>query len=47
MQNYTTTFITGITPLSDYRTYLEKMEEYGIDEAVQIYQQAYERYLSK
>ena len=47
MQEYTTNFITGIKSLDQYEEYLNALKKSNIDEAVQIYQNAYDRYLAK
>ena len=47
MQEYTTNFITGIKSLNQYEEYLNALKKSNIDEAVQIYQNAYDRYLAK
>lgn len=44
----TVSFITGVSSLEkDYDPYLEKLKELGLDEAEQILQTAYRRYLEK
>lgn len=43
MQKYTINFICGITPLDQYDTYLSELHACGLDEAVAIYQTAFDR----
>lgn len=47
MYEYTTAFITGIKSFDNYEEYLNTLKKNKIDEAVQIYQNAYDRYLAK
>ena len=47
MYEYTTAFITGIRSFDNYEEYLNTLKKNKIDEAVQIYQNAYDRYLEK
>ena len=47
MYEYTTAFITGIKSFDNYKEYLNTLKKNKIDEAVQIYQNAYDRYLAK
>lgn len=40
-------FIMGITPLDQYDAFKTQLEGFGIQEAIDIYQAAYERYLNR
>ena len=40
-------FITGAEPLENFDAYSEDVMEYGLEEALNIYQNAMDRYLSK
>ena len=40
-------FITGATPLSEFDNFVQKVEAMGIQEAVDIHQQAYDRMIQK
>ena len=40
-------FITGVTDMSEYDAYLANLEKAGVAKYVEIYQTAYDRYLSK
>jgi putative aldouronate transport system substrate-binding protein len=37
-------FITGVEPLSNWDTYISKLKSMGLDEYVQVYQDAYDRW---
>ncbi len=43
---YTNAFITGITPFSEYDAYLAELDACGLQTALQIYQDAYNRYVN-
>lgn len=47
VNEYTNAFIMGIESFDHYDVYLQKLKDCGIDEAVQIYQEAYTKYLQK
>lgn len=40
-------FVTGKTPLSDYSSYVDRLKSMNIDRAVQLEQNAYDRYASR
>ena len=40
-------FITGQEPLSNFDTYLANLERMGIKDRIQVYQDAYDRYLAR
>ena len=40
-------FITGVTSLDEYDEYVAQLEKFGIERAIEIKQQAYDRYMAK
>lgn len=40
-------FITGQLPLSDYDKYVAQLKKFGIEDAIQIKQKAYDKYMAK
>jgi len=40
-------FIMGVEPIEKFDEYIQHCKELGVDEAIQIYQTAYDRYMSK
>ncbi len=40
-------FITGQEPLSNFSTFVSELNRMGMDEVVQIYQEAYDRYMAR
>jgi putative aldouronate transport system substrate-binding protein len=43
----TATFISGVTDISEYDSFIKRMEDLGINRAIEITQNAYERYNSR
>ncbi len=47
MQEWTNNFIMGIASLDQWDEYVDQMKQLGIDQAVEAYQSAYDRYMEK
>ena len=43
----TVKFITGVTPLSEYDSYMEQLKQMGIEEAIAITEAEYDKFMSK
>ena len=42
-----TKFIMGIEPLSNFDSYLDNLNQRGVDKLVNYYQEAYDRYMAR
>ena len=40
-------FITGATPLSEFDTYMQTLKDMGIEDAIQITTDEYQRFMEK
>jgi putative aldouronate transport system substrate-binding protein len=40
-------FIAGLTPLSEFDAYIEQLKTFKLERAIEIYQEAYDRYMSR
>ena len=45
-ENYVS-FLTGVKPLSEWDSFIADMKSFGMDELLEIYQAAYDRYMAE